>query len=84
MTPRRFTEEEADYLEAAGFEVRIHGLAELPMGFPRLSKFIRQDGFNPGFVATVGNGSGRRDYESPPFDDPISAFVYAELNNWGQ
>lgn len=30
------------------------------------------------------NGWLATGWKSPPFDNPIAAFVYAELNNWGQ
>lgn len=81
---RAFTREEKAYLQAAGFRLDMPTVASRRATVAGLAQYVRIGGPYGTWVTTVGNGMGLREWQSKDFDDPISAFVYAELNNWGQ
>ncbi len=76
--------EESAFLREAGFRLELPTVARRRTTRSGFAQYVRIGESYGTWVATIGNGMGVREYQSPDFDDPISAFVYAELNNWGQ
>lgn len=78
------------YFTALGFVVRAENVGALarrcqPTG---TWQFIQRNtaGFEPAdmWVATLDGPRRMESWRSPWFPDPISAFVHAEIENWGR